>query len=59
MTTFTCNDNIAAYLEGLGFTPTSSDYRYNYFTDTPQLDAAIAAMPPWMLIQEVFLWSGT
>lgn len=59
MTTFQCNYNIGAYLQGLGFVSTSSDYRYMYFTDTPQLDAAIAAIPRWMLIEEIYLWSGT
>ncbi len=48
MATYVCIRQVSEYLEGLDFTPDSSDYRYFYYTDSEALQTAITNMPSWM-----------
>ena len=45
MATYTCIRQVSDYLEGLDFTPDSSDYRYFYYTDSEELRLALTNMP--------------
>lgn len=57
MAVFTCIRQVSDYLEGLDFTPDSSDYRYFYYTDSVELQEAITDMPNWGKIWYAPPWS--
>ena len=47
MAVYTAIRQVSNYLQGLDFIPYSSDYRYDYYTDSVSLQTAITNMPTW------------
>ena len=57
MATYTCIREVSNYLKGLDFSPDTSDYRYDYYTDSEGLQTAITNLPSWGRIWFAPPWS--
>lgn len=57
MAILSANLAVSNYLEGKGFEPDSSDYRYYYYTITEQLTDSLDDMPSWYRIAYADPWS--